>query len=91
MTPDSCFLCGEPAHSTPIDQGSRTYFECSSPECGDYEISWSAMERLSRNERFKLRAKQEANSCRGEGAYFEITVSGASEITGTRIKKTRRT
>jgi hypothetical protein len=41
----NCFLCGKPAVRTDTDAGNRKRYRCSNPDCGDYEISVTAMRR----------------------------------------------
>jgi len=80
---DSCFLCEFDSTYRRTDFGNRRAYKCSNPDCGEYEITNSAMERLAGADEFKEKAMQKAKACRDTEKILEIVVSSNQEVTAT--------
>lgn len=75
-TAGACFLCEGDSRYKETDYGSRRAYNCSNPDCGDYQISYAAMERLKQDDvEFKKNAMRMANECVGTDQVPEISVS----------------
>ena len=68
-----CFLCSAPARCRDTDRGSRRYFRCTNPTCGEYEISHTAMGRLDTSPDFKTHASHAASQVHDRDRIYEIT------------------
>ena len=80
-TVGTCFLCGSGSSYKKIDYRSRRAYTCSNPNCGHYQISHAAMERLKgANIEFKKNAMRMANKCVGTNQVPEISVSGDQSV-----------
>lgn len=40
----TCWICQSDASSTDIDHSNRKFYQCTAPDCGDYDISWRSEE-----------------------------------------------
>jgi hypothetical protein len=70
----NCFLCGKPAARADTDAGNRKLYRCSNPDCGDYEISVTAMRRLENSVGHKEDLMQLVRSHSGTDKLVEIIV-----------------
>ena len=70
----TCRLCGSPANCAATDEGNRTYCECSSPRCGDYEISRAAGKTVEANEHVRQELSQQARDCKSKGEILRVAV-----------------
>ena len=78
-----CFLCGHNAVYKKTDYANRRFYQCTNPNCGEYEISCTAMHRLENANEFKEIAILKANKCRDTDEILEITVKEDNKITAT--------
>jgi predicted RNA-binding Zn-ribbon protein involved in translation (DUF1610 family) len=76
----NCFLCGAEAICTDTDAGNRKFFQCTNPECGDYEISRTAMRRMEDAPTHKQQAMRQAHMYRGTDKFVEIIVGPDSQV-----------
>jgi hypothetical protein len=72
-----CFLCGAVARCRETDRGKRRYFRCTSPACGEYEISHTAMGRLDTSADFKTHASQTISQLGDPEKVYEIVFDAA--------------
>lgn len=70
----NCFLCGASAELHAGDFGNCLLYSCFSPDCGDYEISSTAM-RWVVSPAMRLQASKAAFLAREKGGYLDITFS----------------
>lgn len=77
----SCFLlCGLPAVCTDTDAGNRKLYRCSNPDCGEYEISVTAMRRLANSAGQKEDLMQLVHSYRGADKLVEVIVGPDNQV-----------
>lgn len=76
----TCFLCGQPATCGDTDFGNRKFYQCSAADCGDYEISVTALRRLENATSHKEQLKQLAHGYRGTDKLVEIVVGADNQI-----------
>ena len=79
----ACFLCGQDAICSKTDFGNRRFYKCSNPDCGEYEISGTAIDRLKHAEEFKKNAMQKAKACRDTDEILEIPVTSTQVVTAS--------
>jgi len=72
---DACFLCGQDSTYRHTDAANRRAYNCSNPDCGEYEISTRAMRRLENADDIKKEAMQKAKACRDTDMILVIEVS----------------
>lgn len=77
----NCFLCGKPAVCTDTDHGNRKLYRCSNPNCGDYEISVTAMRRLENSAGHKEDLIQLVHSYNGSDKFAEVIVGPDNQVT----------
>ena len=75
---ESCYLCNSDSNYTKTDNENRRHYLCSNENCGEYEISLSAMDRLIHNNDFKSQLLPLAKRCKGTDGLLEISVSGTA-------------
>jgi ssDNA-binding Zn-finger/Zn-ribbon topoisomerase 1 len=80
VTDTTCFLCGSPAVATDTDRGNRKLYRCSNSDCGDYEISRTAMRRLENSAGHKADLVERVHSYRGSGKLLEIIVGPDNQV-----------
>jgi len=85
-----CFLCGAVAQCRETDHGKRRYFRCTSPTCGEYEISHTAMGRLDTSADFKARACETISRLRDPEKIYEIIFDDATRCVDGRAVERRR-
>lgn len=73
-----CFLCGAIARCRETDRGNRRYFRCTNPNCGEYEISHTAMGRLDTSADFKTHASETVSKLRDPEKIYEIVFDPAT-------------
>jgi len=78
-----CFLCGSDAVYRETDYANRRFYSCKNQECGEYEISRTAMKRLERNSEFKEKAMPKAKECRETDKILEIIVTAHNEVSAS--------
>lgn len=85
----TCFLCGAEATCTDTDAGNRKFYQCTNPQCGDYEISRAAMRRMENVTAHKQQAMEQARMCRGTDKFLEIIVGTDSEVVGRPVPRSQ--
>lgn len=75
-----CFLCGKPAVRTDTDAGNRKVYRCSNLDCGDYEISVTAMRRLENSAGHKEDLMRLVRSQSGTDKLVEIIVGPDNQV-----------
>jgi hypothetical protein len=75
---DSCYLCHSDSNYMKTDHENKRHYLCSNENCGEYEISLSAMENLIDNNDFKSQLLPLAKRCKGTDRLLEITVRGSA-------------
>ena len=83
QTTGECFLCGSSASYEETDYANRRFYRCPNDDCGEYEISLSAMTRLEHNSEFKQRAIPKAKSCKDTENILEIIVRSGDKISAS--------
>ena len=78
-----CFLCGSDAVYIETDYANRRFYSCTNPECGEYEISKTAMGKLEHAGEFKEKAMPKAKRCRDTDKILEIIVTGHNEVSAS--------
>lgn len=73
-----CFLCGAPARCRDTDYENRRHFRCTSPKCGEYEISRTAMGRLDTSPDFKSHASEAISRLHDPDKIYEIVFDSAT-------------
>ena len=86
----NCFLCGKPAVCTDTDAGNRKLYRCSNVNCGDYEISMTAMRRLENSAGHKEDLMQLVRSYSGTGKLVEIIVGSDNQVVAQAVPRTGR-
>jgi hypothetical protein len=85
-----CFLCGAVARCRETDHGNRRYFRCTSPKCGEYEISHTAMGRLDTSADFKTHASETVSKLRDPEQIYEIVFDSATGCVSERVVTRRQ-
>lgn len=87
---EPCFLCDCAARWQESDAGARRHYLCTSPSCGEYEISLRAMERVKSNGEFKRRAAAMASRVAGPDLIVEIRIDdGPDKTVSAKVVKRR--
>lgn len=85
-----CFLCGAVARCRDTDHGNRRHFRCTSPKCGEYEISHTAMGRLDTSADFKTQASEAICQLRDREEVYEIVLDPATMQVSGRVVPRRQ-
>jgi ssDNA-binding Zn-finger/Zn-ribbon topoisomerase 1 len=83
----TCFLCGSESLCTETDHGNRKFYQCSNEDCGDYEISRTAMSRMKDAPVHKQQAMEQAHMYRGTVKIVEIIVGPDNQVVGQAIPR----
>jgi hypothetical protein len=86
----SCFLCGSESSCRDTDAGNRKFYQCSNQDCGDYEISRTAMKRMEQSPGHKQQAMRQAKAYRGTDDTLEIFVDSDNQIVGQPILRSKQ-
>lgn len=86
---EPCFLCNANARWQESEGGRRRHYLCSSPSCGEYEISLGAMERLKFDIEFRKRASAKASRIKNPGLILEIRIhpGPTRTVSATAVKR----
>ncbi|MCG7552088.1 hypothetical protein [Pseudoalteromonas sp. Of11M-6] len=84
---EKCLLCSEPSTYVETDHGNRRHYICSGVECGEYEVSLSAIKRVSQNEVSKMDLTHLTKEAKSKGLLLEIIVGSNNEIELKAIEK----
>ena len=85
----TCFLCGAEAACTDTDAGNRTFYQCTNPQCGDYEISRAAMRRMENAPAHKQQAIDQVHMYRGTDKFVEIVVGPDNQVVGQPVPRSQ--
>jgi hypothetical protein len=69
-----CFLCGSEAICTDTHGGNRKFYQCNNEDCGDYEISRTAMRLMEGALAHKQQAMKQVHAYRGTDKIVEFVV-----------------
>jgi len=83
----SCPFCGVSAQTTKISHGDRDVFLCSNSECGDSEISRTAMKRIKDSFDIRSEYQGKVKLCKADNKVLEITVSSNNELQSACIER----
>tara|TARA_R110001583_G_scaffold190814_1_gene355369 strand:- start:1784 stop:2068 length:285 start_codon:yes stop_codon:yes gene_type:complete len=83
-----CWICAERATFIEMDHANRKYYQCSAPDCGDFDISWRAEESKSDSHTFKEHLKSLANKHRGSDKVPLVTIGSDQNVKIEVINKT---
>lgn len=80
-----CILCGATATMSQTDRNNAEYYKCSSPQCGDYEISRKARASMEQSTRRRSLLSAEAAQARDAGKVLRIYNDNQFQLTLSRI------
>ena len=75
-----CIFCESSAIVKKTDYENRSWFKCSALDCGEYEISRSAIRLLGLNVETKKKLKEQAHVCVGTDKILEVIVSSENQL-----------
>jgi hypothetical protein len=82
-----CVLCNAPARTEETDHGNRTYFACTNPRCGDYEISKRAARDLEDNADRKEALCERVSGANQQGQVVEIFIAADGALQASILKR----
>jgi hypothetical protein len=83
----TCFFCDAESTCTDTDAGNRKFFQCTNPQCGDYEISLRAMRRMEDAPTHKRQAMEQAQMYRGTDKFVEFVVGPDNQVVGQPVMR----
>jgi ssDNA-binding Zn-finger/Zn-ribbon topoisomerase 1 len=83
----TCFLCGKPTVCTETDAGNRSFYRCSNPECGEYEISVAAMRRVESATGHKEQLMQYVCAYRDTDKFVEVIVGPDNQVVAQPVQR----
>jgi len=76
----TCLLCGNPAQCATVDEGNRTYCECSNPRCGNYEVSRAAQKEIEGRDSMREELSEKAVQCKRSGEILRVAVGSDGNL-----------